>query len=298
MPRVLIVVLALVVFSVCPGVMPGQWADEYRLIARQTLDGVGAIQGVSERGGMLYILGDAETGVIREFTLDRQGPSLTPTGRQIRLTIGGLDALPHPTGLAFPPADHPELPVFLGDTVRQKGVIHAIDFERALGTGTLDGAVLHTTVDDLAVNGCRPEYVRFESNGQTRWLIATADYGDADNAVRLYDPALLARATRTSLEGVLVHTVPSGPFVQSLRWEDERSELVLVQNREPGLLYRLSFMSLDGSAPAVVDLDEPRDELEGYLDLGDGLVLMVSAAPAGSPNATFFRVRPSGWSPR
>lgn len=82
-----------------------------------------------------------------------------------------------------------------------------------------------------------------------------------------------------------------GAFVQSLRWEVERSELVLVQNREPGLLYRLAFMRLEGSSPVIIDLDEPLDELEGYLDLGNGLVLMVSATPPGKPNASFFQVR-------
>lgn len=289
MLRVLVIMLGVLVSSAAPGLAPVERAAAFDLITRQTLDGVGAIQGVSARRGMFYILGDADTGVIREFTLDRDGPSLKPTGRAIRLTVNGLDALPHPTGLAFPPDDRPDLPVFLGDTVRRMGVIHAIDFDRALETGTLDGAILHTIVDDLAVNGCRPEYARVDEDGEARWLIATADYGDTDNAVRLYDPDLLARATRTSHPGVLVRSMPSGPFVQSLRWEDERSELVLVQNREPGLLYRLSFMPLDGSSPAVVDLDEPRDELEGYIDLGDGLALMVSAVGPGKPNATFFR---------
>lgn len=295
MARVLIIPLVFVVFSVCPGLAPGQRAAGYQLVTQQILNGMGAIQGVSEWNGKIYVFGDADTGVIGEYTLDRDGPALVPTGRAIRLTRDGLDALPHPTGLAFPPRDRPDLPVFLGDTVRRVGIIHAIDFERALRTGTLDGAILNSAVDDLAVNGCRPEYVRVEVDGPhgaaARWLIATADYGDTDNAVRLYDPALLARTTRTSHPGVLVRSMPSGPFVQSLRWEDERSELVLVQNREPGLLYRLTFMRLDGSSPIVVDLDEPRDELEGYLDLGDGLVLMVSATPPGKPNASFFRVR-------
>lgn len=108
---------------------------------------------------------------------------------------------------------------------------------------------------------------------------------------------LVARASPTSLDGVLVHTVSSGLFVQSLRWIDEPPELVLVQNREPGLLYRLPFMRLDRTSPIVVDFDGPRDESEGYQDLGNGLVLVVSAAPAGSPNATFFRIRQSGWNP-
>lgn len=294
--RAILIILCCLVTSGCVSSATSAYTDgRYQIITRQTLEDLGAIQGVSARGGMLYVVGDTDTGIIREFTLDRDGPALVPTGRAIRLTVGGLDALPHPTGLAFPPDDRPDLPVFLGDTVRRMGIIHAIDFDHALEAGTLDGAILHSIVDDIAVNGCRPEYVRVDEDGPdgptARWLIASADYGDTNNAVRLYDPDLLARATRTSHPGVLVRTLPSGPFVQSLRWESERSELVLVQNQEPGLLYRLSFMPLDGSSPAVIDLDEPRDELEGYIDLGNGLALMVSAVGPGKPNATFFRVR-------
>jgi hypothetical protein len=105
MQRLRIIVLGFLVSSACPGLAPCERTAGYQLLTRQTLDGMGAIQGVSARGGMLYILGDADTGVIRVFTLDRDGPSLAPTGRSIRLTVGGLDALPRPTGLAFPPDD-------------------------------------------------------------------------------------------------------------------------------------------------------------------------------------------------
>ena len=233
---------------------------------------IGAGQGATAIAGMLYVYGDADTGIIRELTL---GPDsrTTPTGRAIRLTRNGENILPHPTGLTH----HPEIGTFIGDTVRQQGVIYHIDWNRALADGNLDNAILNTTIDDLAVNGTRPEFVR----AGDRWLIATSDYGSTDNALRLYDPERLKHASRTSAPGVLVASTPCGPFVQTIEWVDEHECLLLVQNITPGLGWRLTSATLDADGVATFDepqdLATPTDELEGLAIIGDRAVA-VSAS--------------------
>jgi hypothetical protein len=226
----------------------------------ETLSGVGAAQGLEWRDGKLYLYGDADVGVIHELDISTSPPRFT--GREIRLTADGRDRVPHPTGLTF----HPDYGTFLGNTVAQKGTILHVDWEKMLEVGTLDGAVTNATDDDLAANGTRPEFVRIAE----RWLVATSDYGDRNNEVRLYHPEALARAARTSEPGVLAHRFSCGPWVQSLHWIDERGLLVLVQNQIEGLRWRLTFVDLERSvdesrAVVVATQDfEPADELEGF----------------------------------
>ncbi|MEM9065593.1 MAG: hypothetical protein AAGB51_08910 [Planctomycetota bacterium] len=231
-------------------------------------------QGVCIFDGKVYLYGDANPGLIREF--DFVNERLVPTGREVRLTRDGEDVLPHPTGLTV----HPRLGCFIGDTVRQKGVIWHIDWYRAWADGTLDNAILNQTIDDIAVNGTRPEWVRY----QGRWLIATSDYGNDSNSLRLYDPSRLANVSRTSMEGVLIHRWPCGSFVQRLHWIDDAEQLVLVQNQRPGLLYRVTCVELRPELETLtgfepIDLDRPTDELEGFGLLDDGYAVMLSAYP-------------------
>lgn len=240
----------------------------------QTLPDVGAAQGVAMHNGLLYIYGDAETGIVREYRLAAVPyPAVVPTGRVIRLTVGGEDVAPHPTGLTF----HPSLGCFLGDTVRRRGRIFHIDFDRALRTGTLDGAILHVVDDDAAVNGTRPEFVFFRG----RWLLATSDYGPGPNFVRFYDPQRLATARRTTEPGVEVHRIPCGPWVQTLFYRRETGQLVLVQNQIEGLRWRLTVVDdlelPDGRLGRVIDFDRPTDELEGFVTVGDRIGVFVTA---------------------
>lgn len=257
-----------------------------RLLGCQTLQGLGSTQGVDYRDGRVYVFGDAETGVIREFEPCgcETAPRLETTGRCIRLTCGGENLLPHPTGLTH----HPQFGTFLGDTVRQRGVIWRIDWDRALRDGCLDRAIVNRCEDDEAVNGCRPEFVHV--GGRT--LVASSDYGPAGNEVRLYDPTTLGRVSRTS-EGCVVARFPCGPWVQGLHWIDKTSTLVLVQNQVAGLRYRLTFVrlgeSLDGRVTATVDLANPDDELEGFTLLDGGRALLVSSSR--QDNAWFANFR-------
>ncbi|MEO1008934.1 MAG: hypothetical protein AAFX79_10215 [Planctomycetota bacterium] len=238
---------------------------------------VGAGQGVSVIGEHLYIYGDADTGIIREYELDaaRRG-DLVPTGRVLRLTVDGEDVAAHPTGLTSLDGRT----VILGDTVAGVGQIFWLDWDAAWERGTLDGAILHRALDDAAVNGTRPHYARY----QNRWLLATSDYGSEGNAIRLYDPKRLRAVENTSADGVLVASVPCTPYVQNVHWLDETGTLVLIQNQVAGLRYRFTFVALEEAIAAgdardapFVDLDEPTDELEGFATLGGGMCVMTSA---------------------
>lgn len=275
--------------------------QRFEVLASQTLEGVGAAQGVTVWDGMIYVLGDADTGVIRAFTLEPgegdDPPTLVDTGRTVTLTRGAEDWLPHPTGLAIHPVEGPGAGVWLGDTVRGVGVMHLLDWNRAHKDGDLRRAVRHTVVDDLAVNGTRPEWVR--DGG--RWLIATSDYGPEGNEIRLYDPDRLGEAGRTSAPGVLVRSIPCGPFVQGIRWLDHigaRGRIVLIQNITPGLGYRLTVVdpaAADARTLPTIDLATPTDELEGWALLdglpgGDGYALFVSSSREN--NAWIARVNP------
>lgn len=254
--------------------------------AQLTIEGIGYGQGVFTHQGFIYLYGDAETGVIRQYRWNAQQPlQLQSTGVEIRLTRNGEDIAPHPTGLTH----HPQFGTFLGDTVQQKGTIFWIDWERALQDCNLDHAVLNMLNDDLAQNGTRPEFVQIND----RWLIATSDYGGTGNELRLYDPIRLKSAVRSSAPGVLVHRQSCGPWVQTVEWVPEFRSLALVQNQIEGLRYRLTFLSwengLEASSGAPLDLQNPRDELEGWTYLGEGYCLYLSSSL--KQNVSIGRIR-------
>jgi hypothetical protein len=244
-----------------------------------TMEGLGAMQGVSFRDGKVYLFGDVwdaapRVGVIREYSRDFEA-----TRRTVWLRRNGKPLLLHPTGLTW----HPRWGTFLGDTVNRKAVIYHLDWQRAWADGDLDRAVLDVIDDDAAVNGCRPEFVSVGG----RDYLATADYGDVRPEVRLYDPEKLLRARRSSAPGVVAHRVLCGAFNQSLHWDAPRGELTCVQNVIAGRGWRLGVLDLaravaDGRAngPGVqlrVLTFLPHDELEGYRPLGEGRGLFVTS---------------------
>jgi hypothetical protein len=246
---------------------------------RLTVPGLGAAQGVSLYRGKVYLYGDVvdarpRVGVIREYSSDYQ-----PTGRVIWLQRGDQPLLRHPTGLTW----HPRWGTFIGDTVRQRGVIYRIDWERALADGNLDHAVRDVIDDDVAVNGCRPEFVTLGG----RDLLATADYGAVRPEVRLYDPEKLLAAHRSSAPGAVVARFLCGPFNQNLHWDADQGQIVLVQNVVAGRGWRLDTLDLaravaDGRAwsPGVTVLSltfPPHDELEGYRPLGGQRGLFITS---------------------
>lgn len=272
-----LLLLLVVLLSACNTYTPT--VAENPVVTRQTVAGVGACQGVALIDGSVWLYGDRNgKGVIKRMQWagpeEINGPKLIDTGETYELTLYRdfsvkeqpdlrlkPDPIPHPTGLTH----HPDFGTFIGNTVNQQGTIYRLFWEGFTESGSLDGWVSNAVQDDLATNGTRPEYVRY--NG--RWLIATADYGNKNNQLRLYDPEKLAKAKKTSDPGVLVASFDCGPFVQSMHWIDEDRTLVLAQNQTAGLGYRLTLMKFgEGAQPPtverVIDLGYPNDELEGF----------------------------------
>jgi len=276
MTRLLLGTMATVLLGACSH----SWddcGDRYCLDVRppRHAGGVGAAQGLDVRDDGIWIIGDAGTGRARAFTFDAGG-ELTPTGAEIALTEDGADRVPHPTGLT----DEPGVGTLLGNTVGGQGEILLVDWDMAVANGTLDSAVLNAVRDGEAREGSRPELVWVDN----RWLVASADYGDRDNEVRLYDPDFLAAAANTKDANVLVARYPSPPYVQSLHYWAAEDVLILVRNRNSGDGWRLTFVDLAAtwSSGALVVVDEldpgAPGELEGLHFLNDSQVLLVTSS--------------------
>ncbi|MBO9204416.1 MULTISPECIES: hypothetical protein [Niastella] len=238
-----------------------------------TIDSLGACQGASFQKGRLFLYGDREVGMIREFKMI--GDSPVYINKECRLTENGADVINHPTGIAW----NGQSPTFIGNSIRLdaagskwKAVIYCVNWSGLLTTGTLDGNLLNTIEDDACIQGTRPEYIQYKG----KWYVATADYGDKGNEVRLYDPALLQHAKRTSEKGVLVKKFTCTPWVQNLLWVPGKNILVLIQNQIEGRKWRFTYLDFNKSIETgtqqvikVVDLDRT-DELEGFTFLNDG----------------------------
>ena len=232
-----------------------------------TIDSLGACQGISYQNGKIFLYGDRETGIIREYKTE--GDSLVYQNREMKLTLNDTDVINHPTGIAF----HENNPVFIGNSIRLnkegtswRAVIYCVNWEGLQRTGILDGNLINTIDDDACIQGTRPEYVEYKN----KWYVATADYGDKGNEVRLYDPAILKNAKRTSEKGVVYKKFTCTPWVQNLNWIANKGILVLIQNQIEGKKWRFTFVDLaksieTGKQEALKSIDIDRqDELEGF----------------------------------
>jgi hypothetical protein len=257
------------------------WTADAEVVVERTITdlGLGAVQGVVVRDGKVYAYGDLmldrpRVGIIKEYTFD-----LDATGRAVRLTRRGEPKIIHPTGLTW----HPKWGTLLGDTVRKKGIIYRLDWDRAWVDGNLDNAIVAEIDDDVAINGCRPQFV--ELGGRS--LLATSDYGDEAPELRLYDPESLFSAGRSSATGVVLHRLPIGPFNQNMAWDSATGRLTCVQNVVAGRGWRLDVLDLSkavagggADASGVRTLRQtfaPHDELEGYWPLGGERALFAIA---------------------
>ncbi len=238
-----------------------------------TVDSLGACQGISYQKGRIFLYGDREVGMIREFKME--GDSLVYQHKEVKLTQNGQDVINHPTGIAYNGTG----PTFIGNSIRLnaegtkwKAVIYCVDWKTLLKTGTLDASLLNTIDDDACIQGTRPEYVKYNN----KWYVATADYGDHGNEVRLYDPEKLAKAKNTKQAGVLYKKFTCTPWVQNLHWVANKGVLVLIQNQEEGRQWRFTYVDLKKSIEAgkqvvisQVDHIDRADELEGFSFIGD-----------------------------
>lgn len=260
--------ILVLVFACLLGLMQPFLADiDLRLANSITVDSLGACQGISYQSGKAYLYGDREVGIIRTYTINQN--ALLYTGQEIKLTVDGKDVINHPTGIAYNQVG----PTFIGNSIRLnpegtqwRAVIYNVNWTELLRTKTLDKSLINVTEDDACIQGTRPEYVQYGG----KWYVATADYGDKRNEVRLYDPEALSRAKKTSEPGVLVQKFSCSPWVQNLHWIPSKGVLVLIQNQIEGRKWRFTFVDLVKSIESgreqvirVIDTDKA-DELEGF----------------------------------
>jgi hypothetical protein len=259
-----------------------------------SVDSLGACQGASYQDGRIFLYGDREVGIIREYKMDAD--SMVYTNKEMKLTQNDTDVINHPTGIAF----HNKYPMFIGNSIRLnaagtlwRAVIYCIDWKGLQHTGTLDGNLINTIEDDACIQGTRPEYVQYKN----KWYVATADYGDKGNEVRLYDPAVLKTAKKTSDKGVLVKKFTCTPWVQNLYWMKEKGILVLIQNQVEGRKWRFTYVDLEKSITdgtqsviKVVDIDRG-DELEGFTFLNNQYSAGVAVTSSRRNNVNVLNVK-------
>ncbi|HTE24714.1 hypothetical protein [Flavitalea sp.] len=254
-----------------------------------SVDSTGACQGIAVQNDRIFLYGDREVGVIREYKM--KDDSLVRVNNEIRLTMNDTDVINHPTGIAYQPGQ----PVFIGNSIRLnkegtlwKAVIYHINWEGLQKTRTLDGNLKRTISDDACVQGTRPEYVKYKN----KWYVATADYGGKNNEVRLYDPVALSKADSTSQKNVVFKKFSCSPWVQNIHFIEGRENIVvLVQNQIEGRRWRLTFLDLSKSLETgkeyvvkVVDTDRA-DELEGFAFLDkNGKAIAVSSSRKNNVN--------------
>ncbi|WP_342645362.1 hypothetical protein [Mucilaginibacter sp. CSA2-8R] len=253
-----------------------------------TVDSLGACQGISNQNGRVFLYGDREVGMIREYRM--QGDSLRYLEKEYKLTEKGQDVISHPTGIAYNGSDR----VFIGNSVklnpegtRWKTTIYYVNWKGLLKTGTLDGNLLKTIDDDACIQGTRPEYVKYNN----RWYVATADYGDHGNEVRLYDPEKLANCSKTSEPGVLFKKFTCTPWVQNLHWLPKEKMLVLIQNQVEGRRWRFTYVDFEASIKAgqmrvikQIDLNQRADELEGFAFINKTKGIAVTSSRKNNVN--------------
>ncbi len=259
-----------------------------RIDRETTVDSLGACQGISYQNGRVFLYGDREVGMIREYWM--QGDSLRYLGKEYKLTENGRDVIGHPTGIAYNGSDQ----VFIGNSVRLnpegtkwKAVIYQVNWKGLLKTGTLDGNLIKTIEDDACIQGTRPEYVKYNN----RWYVATADYGDHGNEVRLYDPEKLANCSKTSEPGVLFKKFTCTPWVQNLHWLPKEKILVLIQNQVEGHKWRFTYVDFEASVNAgqmkvikQIDINQRADELEGFAFINKTKGIAVTSSRKNNVN--------------
>lgn len=256
-----------------------------------TVDSLGACQGISYQKGRIFLYGDREVGMVREFIMVND--SLVYLHKEYKLTVNGHDLINHPTGIAYNGIS----PTFIGNSTKLnpegtqwKTEIFCVDWKGLLKTGTLDGNVINTIDDNACIQGARPEYVKYHN----KWYVATADYGNHGNEVRLYDPEKLKNCKHSNDSGVLFKKFTCTPLVQNLNWIADKGILVLIQNKIEGRQWQFTYVDLNKSIEtgkqvviSQIDHINRADELEGFAFTGDGRKgIAVTSARTNNVNFT------------
>lgn len=212
-------------------------AKSLELLKEVTIKNVGAAQGICKRNSKIYIYGDIlknskHTGIIREYDLN-----FKPTGKFVWLTKNGKAILKHPTGLTW----HKDWGTFMGDTVNGAGTIYQLDWEKMWKDSNLDRAIIKKIVDDAAINGSRPEFVIYKDKP----YLASADYGNKNTEIRLYNPKLMLEKGRTSAARVIFRRAKCGPYNQNLCWDNKEKRLICIQNVTAGHGWCLDVLNLN-----------------------------------------------------
>ena len=272
-----------IIFFMLPFLTPANGQSVFNPQGKQvfTLDSLGACQGVCVVEGKLFLYGDrSRTGVIRQYRYT--GNDMEHLGGECLLTVDGKDVIHHPTGIAYHNGE-----AFIGNSIRNPenpekwiATIYQIAWDKLLQHRTLDRSLLNTITDDLAIQGTRPALVEYKG----KRYVATSDYGDNGNEVRLYHFDALKNATKTSDNGVFYAKFTCGPWVQNLHWIPQNNILVLIQNQIEGRRWRLTFVDLEkslatGKESIIKVLDfENQDELEGFCLLSAQKGIAVSSS--------------------
>jgi hypothetical protein len=257
-----------------------------------SFDSLGACQGISLIDNFFYAYGDRECGVIRKYRIVKDSLEYLP--KEIKLTVNDSDVINHPTGIAHKKG----LPTFIGNSIRLnkegtlwRAVIYNVNWNGLLTTGKLDNNLINIIEDDACIQGTRPEYVEYGN----KWFVASADYGNKHNEVRLYDPIKLATASKTSEPGVLVAKFTCSPWVQNIHFIKENNILVLIQNQIEGRRWRFTFLDFKASIKdghekviKVIDVDR-NDELEGFT-LTDNKNKAIAVSSSRKDNVNFLEI--------
>lgn len=261
--------------------LPAQKYDLKR-VKTFTLDSLGACQGVLVRDNSVFLYGDREVGVLREYAF--KNDSLILKHPEIRLEKNAKDLINHPTGIAPNPSGKL---AFIGNSSRMndagtlwKANIFMVKWKELLKNRILQNSYIKEIEDDAAVQGTRPEFIRFKGKD----YVATADYGPKNNEVRFYNFKKLQKADKTSEKGVLAFRFKCSPWVQNLHWIADKGILVLVQNQIEGRYWRLTFLDLEKSLQqgkeAIIqtfDFDDA-SELEGFAFVNNDTGIAVTSS--------------------
>lgn len=247
-----------------------------------TADSLGACQGVYIQGNNMFLYGDREVGVIRKYSFNNN--ELQYSGKEIQLTVDSKDVINHPTGIAY---DSASGLAFIGNSSRLnkegtlwKANIFLVKWDSLINGKSFEESLIREIEDDACIQGTRPVMLTYKG----KQYVATSDYGNKANEVRLYDLEAMKSVSKTSEKGVLQHKFSCSPWVQNLCWIPEKNILVLIQNQIEGRYWRLTFLDFEKSISAgkeqvikVIDIGKS-SELEGFALLSASTAIATTSS--------------------